>query len=50
MIHHFVIKEAIHSVAMEHPSDCDCLTCRAADGDEEALVEIYRSFETNDRI
>lgn len=38
--HLFVLTEAIHSVALEHPGDCDCTTCRAAAGDDEALGEL----------
>lgn len=36
----FVIKEAVNSVAIEHGA-CDCTTCRAAEGDAEALAEVY---------
>jgi len=35
-----MLKEAIHSTAMEH-GECDCTVCRAAHGDQEALGEIY---------
>lgn len=36
----FLLTEAINSVAMEHVVNCDCLVCRAAHGDREALGEI----------
>lgn len=39
----FAVEEAIHSTAMEHARDCDCIICRAADGDPVAKAEIYRS-------
>lgn len=35
-----IIKEAISSVAMEHPNKCNCTVCRAASGDKEAFAEI----------
>lgn len=41
MTNYFVIQEAIHSVAIEHASDCDCTTCKAADGDADALAEVF---------
>lgn len=44
MYHHFLIQEAIHSVAMEHPADCECKVCLAADGDDEALGAIYQDM------
>ena len=44
MMHHFILKEAINSVAIEHGDDCDCTTCRAADGDHEALAEFYSTM------
>lgn len=37
----FIVNEAIHSVALSHDEDCDCTTCRAADGDREAWALIY---------
>lgn len=46
MFHHFMIQEAIHSVAIEHARRCDCTVCRAADGDRQALGEVYGGFET----
>jgi transcriptional regulatory protein LevR len=36
----FLIYEAIHSVAMEHPQACTCKVCRAAHGDSEAMAEV----------
>jgi hypothetical protein len=37
----FIVMEAIHSVALSHPEDCRCTTCRAAEGDKRALAEIF---------
>lgn len=45
MIHHFMLKEAIHSTAMEHAGACDCTVCRAAAGDQDALGEIYMAAD-----
>lgn len=36
----FALIEAINSVAIEHAKDCECVTCRAAHGDQEALARI----------
>ena len=41
----FMVKEAVNSVAIEHQNDCDCLTCKAANGDSDALAEIYRQVD-----
>jgi hypothetical protein len=35
-----ILWEAIHSVALEHPDDCDCTACQAAGGDQEAFGRI----------
>lgn len=35
-----LVLEAIHSVALSHEEGCGCLTCKAADGDTDALVKI----------
>jgi hypothetical protein len=38
-----LVKEAIASVAASHTledPDCDCTTCRAAEGDERAFLEV----------
>lgn len=46
----FLVHEAIPSVAMEHPAECNCNTCKAADGDKEArdkIVEEYRRRREN---
>lgn len=43
----FLVKEAIHSVAMEHAGDCDCTICRAASGDEDAFGEVLRSVDAD---
>lgn len=40
MVLGFLIKEGIHSVAMEHESGCVCRICRAANGDTEAFMEV----------
>lgn len=46
----FMVKEAVNSVAIEH-GECECLTCRAAAGDDEAfgkvLTEVNRSLNTD---
>ena len=34
------VREAIASAASSHDVDCECTTCRAAAGDEDALAEI----------
>ena len=31
---------AIASVALSHPDDCECIVCRAADGDQDAFLEL----------
>lgn len=49
MTNFFVIQEAIHSVSLEHADDCDCTTCRAADGDADALDDIFRQVAKNRR-
>ena len=36
----FVFTEAINSVALSHDEGCDCLTCRAAGGDEDASARL----------
>lgn len=40
MIYGFLIKEAIASCAIEHPTGCDCLVCRAAHGDPVAYAQV----------
>jgi hypothetical protein len=35
------VAEAIASVALSHEPSCKCLTCRAAQGDEDSFTEIY---------
>lgn len=47
-LRHAVLKEAVHSTAMEHAADCECTTCRAANGDEDAWATIYRESYTPD--
>jgi len=41
------LEEAVHSVAMEHKPDCTCTTCKAAQGDSDALATIYRAMQEN---
>lgn len=36
----FQMEEAIHSIALSHPEGCGCVTCRAADGDEDARATV----------
>jgi hypothetical protein len=38
---YFTLQEAVASVALSHPERCDCLACRAADGDERAFAEVW---------
>lgn len=33
-------REAIATVAATHSVDCSCTTCRAAGGDEDAMIEV----------
>lgn len=35
-----LVQEAAASVALSHRPDCECLVCRAADGDRRALAEL----------
>lgn len=35
-----ILKEAVHSTALEHEDGCSCLTCRAAGGDTGAWSKI----------
>lgn len=41
----YVILEAAHSVALEHPERCECLACRAAGGDAVALAALMRMVQ-----
>jgi hypothetical protein len=41
----FVIQEAINSVAIEHPEDCSCVVCKAADGDQASLISIMAHLD-----
>lgn len=45
MIRHFIIREALNSVALEHPDDCECDTCLAANGNKDALARVYRDMQ-----
>jgi hypothetical protein len=42
-----MITEAVNSVAIEHVEDCDCIVCKAADGDVKSLAEIMAAVERN---
>lgn len=35
-----MIREAVSTTALSHPSDCGCLVCHAAEGDEGAFVQL----------
>lgn len=37
----YLLMEAIASTAASHEEKCDCLVCRAAQGDEEALAAVW---------
>lgn len=39
-----ILKEAVHSVAIEHEQGCNCVTCRAAGGDRDAWSDIVRAY------
>lgn len=36
-----MFRESVSSACLSHNTDCPCLICRAAHGDEEAMKEIY---------
>ena len=40
VVHSLMLVEAVNSVALGHRDGCDCLACRAADGDVDAMLEI----------
>ena len=40
-----LVTEAVNSVALSHPDDCECLACRAAHGEPQALGEILERLE-----
>lgn len=40
----FMLTEAINSVALSHNEGCDCVACRAASGDQDALIELYAAL------
>lgn len=40
----FLIKEAVSSVALEHPDDCRCDVCLAADGDVDAFARVLAAI------
>jgi hypothetical protein len=51
MFRHFMLVEAVNSVAIEHASSCTCLACRAANGDQDAWTELYLALaEREDAI
>jgi hypothetical protein len=35
-----LVKDALTRVSLSHAQWCDCITCRAAAGDEYALIEL----------
>lgn len=35
-----LVRESVASVAISHDEDCDCVVCRAADDNPEALAAI----------
>ena len=39
------LREAVASVSLSHPENCNCTTCKAADGDEHALALIADMLE-----
>ncbi len=44
------LKGAIASVALSHPKSCNCLTCKAADGDEDAFARLMeQSYLASDQ-
>lgn len=40
VVSYSLIMEAASSVALSHRPDCVCIVCRAARGDEDALLEL----------
>lgn len=40
-----VYREAIASVSLSHPEDCGCIVCCAAQGNENAFVEVVDLLE-----
>lgn len=36
-----LLREAIHSCAIEHPASCECDICKAADGDIDAFARVW---------
>jgi hypothetical protein len=42
------MREAIASVSLSHPPGCDCDTCKAAQGDEEAFVRVVEAVEAEE--
>lgn len=45
---HLMVREAVGSVALSHRQDCVCLVCRAANGDEDALIEVHDALAASD--
>jgi hypothetical protein len=43
-----VAREAVSSVALSHPDDCDCVACKASAGDSDALARILVMLEDHD--
>lgn len=36
------VKQSIRRTARSHPDDCECRTCRAANGDQEAMDALIK--------
>lgn len=43
------LREAVASIALSHPDDCGCTTCRAAAGDNAALTAIVANLMLADQ-
>lgn len=41
----FMLIEAVNSVALEHDPSCDCIACRAAGGDQDALAQVAATLK-----
>ncbi len=42
-----MLKESITSVSLSHDQGCDCDTCKAAQGDEEAFARVVDRLEAS---
>jgi hypothetical protein len=43
------VQEAVATVANSHDDECDCMSCRAADGDIDALMLVARLAQEDRR-